>query len=515
MNNKGNNKKIAKNTILLYFRMIITMLVSLFTSRLILNTLGIEDYGIYNVVGGVVSMFGFITGTLSAAISRFLTYELGSGRNERLRIIYSTSINIIITISLVIAIIIEIIGTWFLNNKLNIPIERMFAANCVLQFAIIGFILNLFNVPFNAAIIAHEKMSIFAYISILEVVLKLVIVYMLCISPFDRLITYAALFCLVSLILRIIYGLYCSKNFSECKYSRCLDKNLLKEMTGFAGWNMLGSGAYIFNTQGINILTNLFFDVGMNAARGVTTQVENVIKQFVTNFTTALNPQITKSYAAGNIEYMNSLVCKGAKYSYLMMLFFTIPIIFESDIIIRLWLGNPPEHAALFVKLSVIGAMLDMMGNSTANACWATGKVKKYYQYVASIGCLPFFLTWFLFSVGCQAYSAYITFIVIYFILIFVKLYILKGLLPFSPKVFIKDVILRVFLVTCAALILPGIIWIIMPQTLIRLILLCLLSTISIFTFTYILGLDLSEKTLIRKFIISKLKLNNNGTVLY
>lgn len=506
MDNKENSKRIAKNTILLYFRMIITMLVSLFTSRVILNILGVEDYGINNVVAGVVYMFGFLTGTLSAAVSRFLTFELGRGYSEKLRAVYSTSINIMLVMSVIITIIIEFVGVWFLNSKLNIPMERMYAANWVLQFAIIGFILNLINVPFNAAIIAHEKMNVFAYISILEVTLKLAVVYMLYVSPYDKLITYAALFCSVSLILRLIYGWYCSKNFSECRYKKCFDRRLLKEMSGFAGWNLLGSGAYIFNTQGVNIVTNLFFGVTLNAARGVATQVEGIIKQFVTNFTTALNPQITKSYAAGNIDYMNTLVCRGAKYSWLMMLFFAIPLVFEADIVLKLWLKNPPEYAALFVKLSLAGTMVDMMGNSTANACWATGKVKRYYQLVASVGCLPFFISWGAFALGMPAYSAYIAFMIVYFVLIFVKLYVLHGLIQFPTMIFVKEVLARIGLVTIVAMVLPGVIWMFMPMSVVRFLLVSFVSVISTLSCTYLFGLETSEKQMVKNKLLSKLK---------
>lgn len=506
MDNKENSKRIAKNTILLYFRMIITMAVSLYTSRVILDVLGVEDYGINNVVAGVVSMFGFLTSSLSAAISRFLTFELGKGQSDKLRLVYSTSINIMLAMSVVIALLIEVGGVWFLNNKLNIPADRMMAANWVFHFAVIGFVLNMINIPFNAVIIAHEKMNVFAYISILEVTLKLVIVYGLCISPFDKLITYAALFCSVSLVLRIVYGWYCSHHFAECRYQRGFDKSVLKEISGFAGWNLLGSAAYIFNTQGVNIVTNLFFGVALNAARGVTTQVEGIVKQFVTNFTTALNPQIIKSYAAGNIDYMNTLVCRGAKYSWLMMLVFAVPLTFEADYVLNLWLVNPPEHTALFIKLSLFGAMIDMMGNATANACWATGKVKRYYQYVASVGCLPFFLSWGAFAMGLDAYWAYIAFIIVYIILIFVKLYILRGLMRFPIMKFVREVLVKITMVTVVAFVLPALIWMAMPESLVRFLLVGFASVVSILSSTYLLGLEASEKQMVHNKILSKLK---------
>ena len=314
-----NNKRIAKNTLLLYLRMFLTMAVSLYTSRIILNTLGVEDYGINNVVGGIVTMFTVISGSLSASISRFITFELGKDNIQRLKKVFSTGVNIQIGMSVLIVLLAECVGVWFLNTKMNIPPERLGAANWVFQCSILTFVLNLLSVPYNAAIIAHEKMSAFAYISILEVSLKLIIVYMLIISPFDRLKTYAVLFLCVGAIIRFIYGYYCKRHFEECSYYFVYDKPLLKEMTSFAGWNFFGTSAWMLNTQGLNILINMYFGVAFNAARGVATQVDSALKQFINNFTTAVNPQITKSYAQGDLEYVYTLVCSSAKYSAFLM----------------------------------------------------------------------------------------------------------------------------------------------------------------------------------------------------
>ena len=262
-----NNKRIAKNTLLLYFRMLLTMAISLYTSRVVLHVLGIEDFGIYNVVGGVVAMFSVISGSLSAAISRFITYELGKGDKEKLVRIFSSSVTIQLGLGLVIIILAEVIGVWFLNEKMSIPENRMYAANWVFQLSILTFVINLISVPYNAAIIAHEKMSAFAYISILEVVAKLIIVYMLLLSPIDKLIFYAILMASVALIIRFVYGFYCKRNFEECTYHFILDKELLKKMFGFAGWNFIGTSAGVLRTQGINILLNIYYDPIVNAAR--------------------------------------------------------------------------------------------------------------------------------------------------------------------------------------------------------------------------------------------------------
>ncbi len=495
--NKENSKRIAKNTLLLYIRLIFTIIVGLFTSRVILATLGVEDYGVYNVVAGFVLMFSFFTSSLGAAISRYLTYELGKGESLRLQHIFSTSVNVQLLLSIAVLVLVEVIGILFVNNKLNIPTDRIYAANWTFQCAIMAFILNLISVPYNAAIIAHERMNAFAYISILEVTLKLAIVYVLYISPIDKLITYSILFVVVGLIIRLVYGIYCRKHFPECHYLPIIDKPMMKEITSFAGWNLIGSAAYLFNTQGVNMAMNIFFGVTVNAARGIATQVESVVRQFVTNFTTALNPQITKSYAVGNMEYMYTLVCRGAKYSYFLMLVFAVPFMFEADIILKLWLDNVPQHTATFLRLTMIGTLCDILGNSTANACWATGKVKKYYLWVGIIGSLVFFISYALFRMGFPAYTSYIVFIIIYSILIFVKLYIIKELIDFPVVMFLKETLCRIFPVTFITFMISSLPYYIMDESVMRLIFTGLISIIVLAGSIYFLGLEKSERVLV------------------
>lgn len=506
--NSDNNKRIAKNTLMLYLRLFITMIVGLFTSRIILNTLGISDYGINNVVAGFVSMFTLLTGSLSAAIGRFINVVLGRGDIERLKTVFSTSVTIMLVMSVVIIVIAEPVSIWFLNTKMNIPEGRMYAANWVLQFSLLSFVVNLISVPYNATIIAHEKMDVYAYMSIFDVTMKLIIVYMLYISPFDKLITYSFLFLCVGILDRIIYGIYCGRHFEEAHYHFVLDKSLLKNMGEFAGWNLFGSGAYLFNTQGVNIVTNIFFGVTANAARGVANQVEGIVKQFVTNFTTAINPQIMKSYAKGEMDYLFSLVCRGAKFSYLLMLLFVVPFMFETETIMRLWLKNYPPEAPLFLRLSMIGTMFDLLGNSTANAAWATGDIKKYYMYVATIGCLVFPISWGLFALGCPAYTSYIVFMIIYFILIFVKVWIIKGLIGFSPKMFYKDVLARIFPTTIASFIFPGIIFFSMQATLIRTGVVILASGISTIACILYMGMTKNEREKTIGLALKKLGIN-------
>lgn len=505
-----NNKRIAKNTLLLYVRMLFTMAVSLFTSRVILNTLGVEDYGINNVVGGIVTMFSVLSGSLSASISRFITFELGKGNLQRLKTVFSTGVNIQLGMSLLVVILAEAVGIWFLNTKMNIPVERLNAANWVFQCAILTFVLNLLSVPYNAAIIAHEKMSAFAYISVVEVTLKLIIVYMLTISPFDRLKTYAVLLLFVGAVIRFIYGYYCKRHFEECTYHFVFDKPVLKEMTGFAGWNFLGNGAYMLNTQGVNILMNLYFGVAVNAARGIATQVDAALKQFVNNFTTAVNPQITKSYAQGDLAYMHKLVCRSAKFSAFLMMFFAVPIILETNTILTIWLKTVPDYAVIFLQWIIISSFMDtVLANSLVTSMFATGKIKRYQIIVTTVGCLVFPLSWIAFKLGFEPQVGYILYFIIYTILLFVRLNLLKDMVKLSVMMYIREVLYKLAPVIVVGFAIPGILILTMDAGWLRLILVCLLSVLVTAASEYFIGLSNKEKDFVAekiKLVIGKIK---------
>lgn len=503
---ESNSKRIARNTLLLYFRMLITMCVGLYTSRVVLNALGVEDYGIYNVVGGVVAMFSILSASLSAAISRFITFELGKGDLEKLKRIFCISVNIQIILIGIVVILMETIGIWFLNCKMVIPEERLTAANWVFQFSVVTFSLNLLSAPYNAVIIAHEKMSVFAYISIIDCILKLIVALIIAYNPFDRLVYYGLLIMICGLINRSMYAIYSKRNFEEASYKLVFDRGLMKEMFGFAGWNMLGTGAYVFNTQGVNLVTNIFFGVTTNAARAVSTQAEAAIKQFVTNFTMALNPQITKSYAAGDMNYLYNLVCKGSKFSYLIMLFFAVPFMFEAEVIMQLWLKNYPPEAPLFLRLSLFGTMIDLLGNSPAVAAWATGNIKRYYIFVSVVGSLVFPISWLAFALGMPAYISYVVFLIIYVAVLFTKLYIIKGLMNFPVRKYYKEVLIVVVYTTLAAFVIPGIVRYHMPQGLIYSMSMIFICFVSVGLSIYVLGLSTSERNKIKNVVIEKIK---------
>lgn len=498
----SNNKRIAKNTLFLYFRMIIIMVVSLFTSRVVLDALGEANYGIYNVVGGLVFMFSVLSGSLSGAISRFITYELGTKNIERLKTIFSTSVNIQIIMSLVVLVACEIIGVWFLNVKMNIPIDRMPAANFVLQCSIATFVVNFINIPYNATIIAHERMTVFAYISILEVALKLLVAYLIYMSDSDKLMVYAILVFLVSLLLFAIYSTYCSRHFEEAKYRFILDKSLFKEMGGFAGWNMFGNTAYILNTQGVNMLINIFFGVTTNTARAIAVQVDSAINQFVNNFMTALNPQITKSYASKEYNYLFKLVCRGTKFSFFIMYFFIVPIVLEAETILGIWLKEVPKDTVIFVRLVVFSSLATVIGNSLYTTIQATGKIRRYQVVITSVGCLVFPLTWIAYELGCPAYITYIIYTILYFSMNFIRLSTLKRLMNFPIRYFVTSVFGRMGICSVLCFILPGILVYLMTPSFIRLVLVGLLSSCWSIVCFYFIGFDKYE----RAFFMSKVK---------
>ncbi len=510
MKESQHTQRIAKNTIILYFRMLFLMLIGLYTSRVILKTLGVADYGAYNLVGGVISMFSILTSSLSTAISRFITFELGKGRTERLNKVFSTSVNVQLILGLVVVIFSETIGVWFLNTHLQIPAERMVAANWVLQCAIASFVLGLLMVPYNASLIAHENMNIFAYISILEAVLKLAIVFALFISPYDKLITYAILLFAVSCLIRWIYATYCKRHYEECRYRYVYDKPMLKEMTGFAGWNLLGDGSWILNNYGVNILLNIFFGpvtgLVLNASRGIATQVDNIVQNFVRNFMTALNPQITKSYAAGDLEYMHKLVFAGAKYSFFLMMFFAIPICLETELILKLWLDFVPDYAVVFVQLSLLSSMCVILGNTLITSVFATGKIR-YYEIVMGLMALSNFpLTWISFMMGASPVAAYIVYFCVYFAMIFVRLYMVKDLINMSAMLYIKEVFVKIVAVATCALLVPLFFYLSQDDSIYRFLRIMISSVITSLLCIYALGMNKGERYIIINVLKKKLR---------
>lgn len=450
-----NNTRIAKNALMLYFRMFLIMIVSLFTSRVILDSLGVEDYGIYNVVGGVVAMFSVLSGALTSAISRFITYELGKGNIKKLRVIFSSSVLVQIVISILIVVIAEIVGIWFINNKMDIPDSRLVAANWVFHFSLVAFVINLISIPYNACIIAHEHMSTYAYVSIVEVVGKLGIAYLIYITPFDRLISYSILTCLIALVIRLIYGFYCKKHFEECEFRFVWDKSVMKEIFSFAGWNFIGSSSAILRDQGGNIIINLFYGPLVNAAYGIAYQVKNAVQSFSNNFMTALNPQIIKSYAANDLQYMESLLFQGARFSFYILLFIALPILVETQYILEIWLKIVPEHTVLLVRLSLVFILCEVISNPLVTAAQATGKIRNYQLVVGGLQCLNIPVSYLLLKFGAGVDAVLVTAIIISQCCLCARLVILKNLIGLKVILYLRKVWLNVIIVSLFSILIP------------------------------------------------------------
>lgn len=482
------------------------MVISLYTSRVVLRELGVDDYGIFNVVGGFVAMFSVLSSSLSSAISRFITFELGKGEVVKLKKVFCTGVNIQLALSFIIILLAETIGVWFLNHKMVIPDGRVIAANWVLQFCTLSFCVNLISVPYNAAIIAHEKMGAFAYVSILEVTLKLLVVYALSISPLDKLILYAFLLLCVSCVIRFIYGSYCKQHFEECSFHIVWDKPILKEMAGFAGWNFFGNTAYLLNTQGVNILINIFFGVSVNAARGIATQVDASVRHFITSFMTAVNPQITKSYASGNFGYMRMLICKSSKFSGYLLLYFAVPIILEAHEILSLWLGTVPEFATIFLQLTIANAFFDtIFASSLITAIMATGKIKRYQLVITLCGFSVFPLTWIMYLLGLPPQVSYVVYGIVYAFLVFVRLYIVKDLIHLQPMYYIKNVILPYIPVVAISFAVPFCVSNLLTESFIRLLTVCAISVICTSLTAYFIGLTSDERTFVNEKILKRI----------
>lgn len=496
-----NNKRIAKNTLLLYFRMLFMMAVSLYTSRVVLNALGVEDFGIYNVVGGVVAMFSMLSGSLSAAITRFITYELGTGNRENLKKIFSSAVTIQIGLAILIILLAEVVGVWFLNVKMNIPEARMAAANWVFQFSILTFAINLISVPYNASIIAHERMSAFAYISILEAVGKLAIAYLIMVSPMDRLVFYAILMCAVALIVRFAYGIYCKRHFEECTYRFIFDKDLLKRMFGFAGWNFIGATSSVLRDQGGNVVINLFCGPAANAARGIAFQVNNAISGFVTSFMTALNPQITKSYAAGDRDYMMTLIFQGARLSFYMLLLLSLPVLVNTHYILGLWLKIVPDHAVLFVQLVLVFAMSESISNPLITAMLATGRIRNYQLVVGGLQMMNLPISYILLRMGMFPETVIVVAIVISQCCLAARLVMLRGMIGLSVRKYMTKVYINVLVVTGIATIFPFLLFVNLEESFLNFVLLCFTSLICTGIAIYYVGCNKAE----RQFLLNKL----------
>lgn len=496
-----NNKRIAKNTLLLYVRMLFMMAVSLYTSRVVLNTLGVVDYGIYNVVGGVVAMFGFINASMSSATQRFITFALGKGDQENLQKVFSTSLQIHFLIALIIVLLGETLGLWFLNEKMQIPDNRMDAAFWVYQCSVLSTVVMILSVPYNATIIAHEKMSAFAYISILEVVLKLAIVYILWIGSFDKLILYAGLVLAVQVLIRFCYSVYCNKYFAETKYRHIWEKALFKEMTGFAVWSLFGNFSAVLYGQGLNIFLNLFFGPLVNAARAISIQVQSAIQQFVSNFQMALNPQITKTYAQGDLNAMHQLMFRSARFSFFLLFLLSLPVLFETEYILTLWLKIVPDYTIVFLRIIICTSLIYTFSNPLIIANQATGQVKKYQVVCGSILLLILPISYIFLKLGFPPYSVFIVHFIMEMITQLARIIMLRSYIGIRLKDYVKNIYIPAFVVVLISILIPLYVYVSMEPTTLRFLIMCLVCMISVSFVSFFIGLSKSE----RNFVFSRL----------
>lgn len=510
-NSTVNNKRLAKNTILLYIRTFFVMIISIYTSRIILKTLGVEDYGIYNVVGGVVSMFAIVSSSITAAISRFITFEIGSGNKERLNQIFSTSKLVLLVLALIVFLLTEIVGVWFLTTKMQIPDGRMTAAMWVLQCSIVAFCVNLIAIPYNACVIAHEHMKAYAYISLIEALLKLGICYLLMISFYDRLITYALLMMTIAIFIRGIYGIYCQKNFYESKTPIRFYKTVYKELFGFAGWSFFTSANSILSTQGVNMLINVYYGVTFNAARGIANQVQHALSQFVSSFVNAINPQITKSYAAGEIVSMHKLVCRGAKFSYYLTLVMVVPIFFEAETILNIWLTVVPEKAVIFTRLSLIYILMDGAGYTSYTANLATGKIKKYSIVLSSITFFVFPISWIIYHMGGGVETTYYIAILANLLYHIARIYLTQENVGLKSVVFIREVYFPIFITTILAIIPSITVCYYLPQSLSRFVISFIIGVLFTCISVLLVGMKREERAYVLSWLLNRFNHKKNS----
>ena len=494
-----NTRRIAKNTGLLYIRMLVMMVISFVTTRVMLKALGVDNYGINNVVGGLVSMFSMLSASLSGAVSRFFTFGLGKGDMKHLRVVFSTSINIHIVLAVIVLIAIETIGVWFLNHRMVIAPNRLEAANWVLQCSTIIFSINLLSVPYRAAIIAHERMSAFAYLTIFDATAKLLIVCAIYFYGGDKLKLLAVLNIIPAIISQVIYWRYCKCNFVECRYQCVYDKKLFAEIFSFAGWSFIGNTAGLMKNEGVNVVINTFFGASINAARGIAMQVNGMVMQFISNFTMALNPQIIKDYASGQLERMHKLMFQGTKLSYYIFMILSIPVIFEIESFLQVWLGEVPAHTVLFTRLVLVLSLAEIVSQTLITAQTATGKIKVYQMVVGGILLLNLPVSYLLLRWGWFPEITVIVAIIVSQLCLVARLWFLRRMISFPVKEFVRRVYCNVILVTLLALIVPVTCYVLMPSGVVRFFVLCSLSVLSSAAAIYLVGCNRDERAMIVK----------------
>lgn len=500
--NLTTNKRIAKNTILLYVRMFFVMCIQLFTSRVVLKVLGVEDYGINNVVGGIVTMLAFLNAALNSSTQRYITYYLGKGDKGELQEVFANCMFIHAMLAVLIIVLSETLGLWFLYNKMVIPAERMNAAFWVYQMSIITTVVLIFSSPYNATIIAYEKMSAFAYISIFDVLLKLLTAFILLYSRWDNLILYSVLTVIAQLIIRFIYVSYCHKNFSVTKIVYKLNKKLLRSMTSFMGWNVWGGLSHVLYGQGLNLLLNMFFGPAINAARGIAVQVQSVVIQFATNLQTAINPQITKNYAMGDLKTMHDLVFRSSRYTFFLLLIISLPIFLETHMLLELWLTIVPEWTVVFLRIMLCIVLVDSVASPLMTSSAATGNVKLYQTVIGGTMLLIVPVSYLFLKFGFDPDVVFIVHLAFCLITFILRLLIIRPMIKLSIREYLIKAIIPSLKTGFTAVILPFILCFMLPQTIINGFLVIGVSVLCSIFSIYLLGLTIEEKEFLNQKIL-------------
>ncbi len=504
---RDNTRRLAKNTALLYVRSLFSLFVSLYSSRLVLQALGVDDYGLYNAVAGFASMFWLVTGSISSAISRFLTFELGKEDHRRLSDVFSMSLNLMLGFAVIVFLLAETGGMWFVANKMTIPPGREAATLLAFQTAVFTVMSGMILAPFNSSVIAHEKMGLYALTGILEVVLKLAIALFLVYGAVgDTLKIYSILWMCSVFLSQGIVVVYCLRHFTECRFRLFFEKKLFKEMFAYAGWSFIGSSASTLNSQGVNVAINIFLGPAVNAARGLTNTVSNAVSIFVNNFTTALVPQITKSYAAGEKEYTKSLAFRGTKFSYYIMLLISIPLILETEFVLNVWLTEVPEHTVAFIRLIQILNLTNLLYYVFFNVQNASGRNRTYQLWMSVMSLVNFALAVLLLKLGLPPESLYVLTILISYVRCLIFLRILKGTMPFTLREIFKEVYAPIIIVSITSAVIPACIYFCMPYGWIRFLTVGFTSVATTSAAVLLLGCKKGERELLINMITEKFR---------
>ena len=477
------------------------------TTRIVLDKLGVSDYGIYNIVGGFISMFTVLNSILQTGTRRFLALNLGKGDKNVIKETFSTAFVIHLTIACIVTVFIETIGLWFLNYKLNIPPERMSAANWIFQFSMISVFLNITQTPFTAAVTAHERFNIYAFISIFDAIAKVITVYLLVTIPGDKLIIYGLLILIVNFIVICLYRIYCIKHFEECKFSLKINKEIFKEMAQFSGWSTLGHFSAVLNGNGISVILNLFFGTTINAARGLANTVTYTIRQFVDGFITASQPQLIKLYGAGNIPEFHQLIFTVSKYSLFLLSIIVTPVILEIDFVLNLWLDTVPSYTPIFIKITMIICLLIYSNNMLDQGVVTSSYIKQLTCITTPMYLLDLPLTYIVLKLGGTPPTAYMVGALPLFLAFLSNLYILKKYTKFPARKYFLSVFLKNLLLLLIASIIPVYIQSKMPYGIERFLTVCSISVICTITILYCLALDKNTRTMVNNKIKSLIRI--------